>query len=230
MLLFLLPLAGCSSQSEPAQEDAEEPAEQAEAPAAQETEQLVIKESGYTVNNGYVHYAVAIENQSTTSEPDFAHILITGTDDEGDVVFSDDWTISHLPCSTVTYWANQAGNGKVKKDTKVEFEVTADTDAWQESNLTQADTYTFSKPKFQKDNYGNGGSVTGTIELAKEPPADEYLSPMLVVVFRDAKGKILTGDETFVDHDLKMGKKTAYEVTCYHVPKYETIEVHANPW
>ena len=51
---------------------------------------LVLKDSSYTIDNGYVHYVLAIENPNTGYMPEFVNVKVTGKRADGSISFSDD--------------------------------------------------------------------------------------------------------------------------------------------
>ena len=73
---------------------------------------LKIVESGWSANQqGYVHYAFALRNTSTTQQVQYPQITITGRAKDGSIVFSQTQTlIMAFPNQTV-YNAGQAGEG-----------------------------------------------------------------------------------------------------------------------
>ena len=57
----------------------------------------------------------------------------------------------------------------------------------------------------------------------------EVSSSIVAIVYRDANGKLLGGECTFVD-GLKAGGKTPFEIDAKDFSESKTYEVYANNW
>lgn len=194
---------------------------------------LELVDSHYTIDNGYVHYTVAIKNPNDGYMPDFAHIKVTGKKSDGSIDFSDDWVISSLAPGSTTYWANQAGDGNTVEGDTIDITVSVDKDSWRPSEPKPADLYKFDNTTVSPKDYG-GVKATGEITLTDENV--EYgingvTGPMIVCVFKDANGKLVGGFSGYVDSDLVEGTPSVFDISSFHeIDDYETYELYANPW
>lgn len=69
-------------------------------------------ESGWSANQqGYVHYAFALRNTSTTQQVQYPQITITGRAKDGSIVFSQTQTLNMAFPNQTVYDAGQAGEG-----------------------------------------------------------------------------------------------------------------------
>lgn len=78
-------------------------------------------------------------------------------------------------------------------------------------------------------------SVTGEITLLNDSEIDGHptSSPMLVAIFRDEEGNIISGISNFYDSDLVLDEAAPFEISGIGggVPdSYSSFEVYANPW
>ena len=225
-------LFGCSSGGSTSSSSSSSAAENnnvAEVADSAEPQDLIISDSGYVLKNGYVMYAVEIENPNTNWGAQYANISITATSKSGDIRFSDDWTVGPITPGTKTYWATQAGDGDTKKDDTVEFDVSVSDYNWSEGEATiPADLYTFDNVKVAKGEYNM--TAKGKITMS-ENDIDGAARPMLVCILKDEKGKIVTGFNGYMSSDLKPGKTTAFDIDGYFSDvKYKKAEMYANPW
>ena len=69
-------------------------------------------ESGWSADQqGYVHYAFALRNTSTTQQVQYPQITITGRAKDGSIVFSQTQTLNMAFPNQTVYDADQAGEG-----------------------------------------------------------------------------------------------------------------------
>ena len=233
--LLMVLVAGCGGASQPS-----EPAESKDnnntvtkEEQSKEPVDLVLKDSHYKIEDGYVFYTIAVENPNTGFMPMFANIKITGRKADGSIAFSDDWTISSLAPQSTTYWASQAGHGDVTEEDTIELSISVDKDNWQKSSPKPADLYVFDNVSVIPESYG-GLRVTGEITLTDETVdygINGVTEPMLVCVFKDADGNLVGGFSSYVDSDLTEGTPSVFDIGCYHeIGDYVTAEMYANPW
>lgn len=206
---------------------------QASSPA--EPEDLVVKDAGYVLNDGYIHYAVSIENPNDAYLAEFAHITVTGRTPDGAILFNDDWTVGSIMPGTTTYWATQAGNGDTTEDTSIEFNVSVNDDDWTHTNTqVPGDLYTFDNVTVSEDEWW-GLRATGEITLTDASIdvgwVNDVTSPMIVCILKDADGNIVSGFNGYLDTDLSEGAPAVFEIQSYYdIPEYATAEMYANPW
>jgi len=195
---------------------------------------LEIADSVYSIDNGYIHYAVCIENPNPDYRPSFAHIQVTGKTADDTIRFHDDWTISGMGPESTTYWVNQAGNGEVAEDDKIEISVTVNKSDWESSKqIIPEDLYTFDSVSVSEGDMG-WLRATGEITLTDDSYDLGYngpYKPMVVCILKDESGKLVGGFNGYIDSDLTVGEKSVFEISSYFkIGEYATAEVYANPW
>lgn len=194
---------------------------------------LVLKDSNYTIDNGYVHYVMAIENPNTGYMPEFVHVKVTGKRTDGTISFSDDWVISGLAPGSTTYWASQGGDGETTAEDTIDISISVNSDDWEKSDPKPADLYVFDNVSVAQEEFG-GVNVTGEITLTDASVDYGYqglTQPMLVCVFKDAEGNLVGGFDGFVFNDLVEGTPTAFDISSFFdIEGYDTVEMYANPW
>lgn len=194
---------------------------------------LVIVDSNYVIQNGYVMYTVAIENPNDDYMPEFAVIKVTGKKADGTIDFSDDWTISALGPGSTTYWASQAGEGNSTDDDTIDISVSVDSDNWKKSDPKPADLYTFDNVSVKTDDYGTM-KATGEITLTDESVdygMNGVKEPMIVCVLKDSDGKIVGGFNGYVDSELSEGQPYVFDIgLSFDAVEYDKAEMYANPW
>lgn len=232
-VIVLLGVIGCSSENsgdrkEPESRPTEPTSTQ---PAAEETKtsieplDLQVIESGYAVDeNGYVHYGIGIENPNTDYEVNSFMVTITGRDESGKIVFSDEQGMQFLLAGGKCYFGAQAGNGTAPST--VEFSVKVSHDFyWVENDKKSFEIYTIFNPNEVVGDWL--ASYTG--ELTANAEWSDIGSAWISVIFRDESGQIVGGANSFTDIS-KEGETVPFEISVYTVPSHASYEIHAVPW
>lgn len=189
---------------------------------------LEVVESGWSASDGgYVNYALTFSNASSDLTIEFPEILITGRDEDGNIVFADSQMLNVIfPGESLTC-GGIAGNGA--KPATVEFSF----GALQEHFVHREDGHAsiFEVRGLKEGRSAHGAtSFTGEVTLAER--GDEPLpigQVRLTLVLRDAKGEIVFGDMGFVTCPAE-GKTVPFELTPYGCPEYASAEVVAIAW
>lgn len=230
VFVLVLGLCGCSSSSSSSSETSSSDPEAKE--SNNEPQDLILKDYGYIINNGYVMYAVEIENPNTDWGADYANIVVTGKHKDGTIAFSDDWTIGNIMPGSDTYWASQAGDGDTVKSDDISIELTVDENNWQKTDeIIPENLYTFDNVTVKKDTFDYltaKGEITLTQDFAIG--STDAFGPMYVCILKDDKGKIITGFNGYANSDLKVGKATVFDISSSFNVKYKKAEMHANMW
>ncbi len=215
----------------PASSDGDEDSQGNAAPnggsAAQGDVALVVREYGYWVSDqGYVHYGVGLTCEGARGLQ-FATIEITGRDAAGSVVFSDTQTFGAMEPGEVLYYSGLAGNGTMPDSVEIaavrpeEYEV-----ATGEVNVPRYRTEGISTVEDEL----LGASFTGEVILDREGDAQLMTGDVFVsVILRDEDGSIVFGEMSFANAP-EAGERSAFEVNCFDVPDYDTVEVYAVAW
>lgn len=195
------------------------------APAA-EAADLEIVESGWSVDSqGYVHYAVGLRNNgdATIDNPGYT---VTGRDESGGVVFSDEQRVFAVPAGETVYFGSLTGNGTAP--TSVDFSLMG---VDQDQIRPEMDVPVFSVLDAGIVEGALGGfSVVGEIET--EHAGDESIGMgdvLVAVVLRDAGGNIVYGALTFVERPDE-GDSTSFEINVVDDVDYATYEVYTQAW
>ncbi|MBQ6395789.1 MAG: hypothetical protein IJH87_05540, partial [Atopobiaceae bacterium] len=189
--MLVLSLCACSGSQKPSSSDAAPSQEQA--PAESAIRDLEIVEAGDGVGeSGYLHYAICIHNPNETKSAMFPVVHVTCKDSEGTLISSDDWTLGEIRPGETAYYATQAGNGNITSDAEVSFTVTMREENWLDSKPLPDDPYVIDGLNVV-ESYGMY-SFLGEITLNEG--GEDYDSPMLVLVLRDADGNIVYGTST----------------------------------
>lgn len=189
--------------------------------------ELEVVESGWSVQNGYVKYGIGIANRSEDVMVEYPTIVITGRDEDGSVLFSDEQVLGFIMPQQTLYWGGQAGNGTLPET--VEFSL-AQPHNWALSTTGErAVKYSFADVRAVGDGFG-GVNFTGEVQQSKDGYKSDCSSQIAIsVVLRDSAGKIVYGTSGF-SHMPLSGEELPFEVAGGKVPAYESIEAYAVPW
>lgn len=223
-------IADESAQTQPLSESEDDAGDAGGAAAAPVTDEnpLEIVESGWSAGSGgYVNYAFALRNNSADSMIEYPTVTITGRADDGSIVFSQDQVLDVIYPGQTIWWAAPAGNGT--EPDSVEFAAAEPDDYNVSATSGQASTYSISNLSVVEDGFGSE-SFTGEVTLDRE--GDEAIgmgSVAILVVLRDGAGRVIYGEQTFVDRPVQ-GTSRSFEVSCFNPPDYASYEVHALSW
>ena len=196
-----------------------------DAPATEAVD-LEIVESGWSVDSqGYVHYAVGLRNNgvATIDNPGYT---VTGRDESGRVVFSDEQRVFAVPAGETVFFGSLTGNGTAP--TSVDFSLMG---VDQDQIRPEMDVPVFSvlDAGIVEGTLG-GFSVVGEIET--EHAGDESIGMgdvLVALVLRDAGGNIVYGALTFVERPDE-GESTSFEINVVNDVDYATYEVYTQAW
>ena len=186
-------------------------------------ESLKIVESGWTADkNGYIDYAVTLENSSEDLIIEYPEVVITGRDAEGSVVFSSSQVMGIIfPNSTMTFSCT-AGDGTAPE--VVEFSLARPQDYQVSVGVGEPTQYKVHDVASRRNSYG---MLTVSGEVEKVSQGDEPLSGgdvWLSVVLRDGEGDIISGANSFA-RSPSVGERMPFSMQIYDCPQYEALEV-----
>lgn len=184
---------------------------------------LKISESGWHVDsNGYVDYALTIQNTSEDLIVEYPEVIITGRAADGSVVFSKSQVMGVVYPGYDLAFACMTGDGTAPAT--VEFALGKPQD-YQVSvgtgHPTECKVHDLS---VRKD---GAGKLTVSGEVEKTVEGDEWLdsqSVWLSVILRDDQGQIVYGWNGFVESP-GLGEQMPFSIAVYSVPDYATVEV-----
>lgn len=201
--------------------------------SANEPQDLILVDSNYVLSNGYVEYALEIENPNTNYSPDFVTIIVTGKHADGSIAFNDEWVISAILPGSTTYWASQAGDGDTVESDVIEIKLSVKDSDWEKTEQSApADLYTFDNVTVTSSQFG-GLSAKGEITLNDDIDAgfNDAKTPMIVCILKDADGKIVAGFDGFMYSNLSVGTPSVFDIdSMFDKVEYASAEMYANPW
>ena len=184
---------------------------------------LKISESGWHVDsNGYVDYALTIQNISEDLIVEYPEVIITGRAADGSVVFSKTQVMGVVYPGYDLTFACMTGDGIAPAT--VEFSLGEPRDYQVSVGTGRPTEY---KVHGLATREGANGELTVSGEVEKTVEGDEAFSPQgvwLSVILRDDQGRIVYGWNEFVDSP-GLGRRMPFSVACYGCPDYETVEV-----
>lgn len=188
---------------------------------------LSIVESGYSNDDGYIHYGIALKNNKESCYTTYPTIRIVGKDDQEKIIFSEDQVLGLIGPGETIVFGCQAGNG-VSAST-VDFSVGTSSVSETRETDKKGEKYVFTNQSVHKDSIGNA-SFTGEVEKQN---ADEAIEPSdtaaVGLILRDESDSIVGGYIDFVTLNAD-GSKTAFELSVYNPPAFADYELHALSW
>lgn len=184
---------------------------------------LKISESGWHVDsNGYVDYALTIQNTSEDLIVEYPEVIITGRAADGSVVFSKSQVMGVVYPGYDLTFACMTGDGTAPA--MVEFALGKPQDYQVSVGTGHPTEY---KVLDQTARKGGAGKLAVSGEIEKTVEGDEWLDSQgvwLSVILRDDQGQIVYGWNGFVDSP-GLGEQMPFSIEVYSVPDYATVEV-----
>lgn len=184
---------------------------------------LKISESGWHVDsNGYVDYALTIQNTSEDLIVEYPEVIITGRAADGSVVFSKSQVMGVVYPGYDLTFACMTGDGTAPAT--VEFALGKPQDYQVSVGTGHPTEYKVHDLSVRKD---GAGKLTVSGEIEKTVEGDEWLDSQgvwLSVILRDDQGQIVYGWNGFVDSP-GLGEQMPFSIEVYSVPDYATVEV-----
>lgn len=230
--VLALGLVGCSGNSGTTSEpkDNNNSAEQAQ---SNEPQDLILADSNYVLSNGYVEYALEIQNPNDDYAADFVTVTVTSKHADGSIGFSDEWVVSNILPGSTSYWASQAGDGDTIESDNVEISLSVSDHNWNKTDQTMpADLYTFDNMTVAPGQF-SGLTAKGEITLNEDFSygTEDGESPMLVCILKDANGAIVAGFSGYMNSDLTVGTPSVFDIdSMFDAVEYTTAEMYANMW
>lgn len=223
------PATGEPAQSQPQQrpeDDAEDAGGASAAPVTDENP-LEIVESGWSANSGgYVNYAFALRNNGSV-QVDYPGVTITGRDEAGQVLFSQEQYVSGIPAGETRYFGFQAGNGTAPS--VVEFTPINPPEFALGSAEDTTAAFSVSGARAVSDGFG-GIKIVGEVTAERAGDDGGIGQVAITAVLRDESGAIVYGDTGFVSPP-SVGQTTSFEVLMIGAPDdYADLEVYAAQW
>ena len=182
-----------------------------------------IVESGYTLSDEYVNYAVVMENKSETTAFEYHKILITAYDANGDVLATEEQTMNEIQPGEKQMFASSVNcNGETPATVEFEMDsgdaISASDQAVKSSDLEISGT---------NERGGSFGSIKITGKITNNSVTDTDDVGVTVIFRKD--GKILMGETSYID-ELSASQSKAFELSAWSVPDHDSYEVLAFDW
>ena len=196
--------------------------------------EVEIVDSGYTVldpnsiGDIYLTYAVTIKNNNKKMAADFPVITVTGRNEDGSILFSEEHTLGTiLPGDTVS-WGDDCIDCKGETPASVDIAVGGADFVKPERSLNN----TVPSTDFAIENLSEvpgefDYAVTG--EITNNSDTD-YDSVAVTVILKN-QGKVVGGFTGYADN-LTAGKQAAFDISSFmsELPTHDSIEVVAQGW
>lgn len=236
-LSILLAFAACGGKTEPAQpteapaadgtSEAVTDAATTEAPATSELQDLEVKSFDYYVSNGYLKFAITVHNPNTDTAIELPSYRVTAKSASGSILGSFDHTLSIVyPGQDFVYCTQAFSVSEEPADVKVELLPPNDYNIKKVSALDHPEFIQLTVENTSVINDGFFTKMTGEIRNDNDYAID---SACLCALFKDADGKLVSSEFTFVDH-VAPGTTTPFELSIYDDNITDTYEVYANTW
>ncbi len=186
---------------------------------------LSVVESGWSMgDDGYVRFAYALRNGSSSTTVAFPQVTVTGKSASGNILFTRETTLWAIGAGQTQYYASIGEASEMPAS--VEFKPITPS-SYNLSTSKSTGSYSVNNVSESTDKYGMA-KVTGEV-TADEVGSDGSNQLMVTVVFRDGAGNIVGGDQAFVSCPAK-GESVAFSTVPTFAANYESIEVHACDW
>lgn len=243
-LALVFAFAACGGKTEPAQpteaptadaadtaSDAASDAAPAEAttaaPSESEPKDLEIKSFDYYVEDDYLHYVITIHNPNANTAIELPSYRITAKSASGSILGSYDHTLSIIYPGNDFVYASQAFSiSEEPADVKADLLPSEDYNIKKVSSLDHPEYTKLTVENTSVIEDGFFTKMTGEIRNDNDYTID---SACVCVVFRDAEGKVVSSDSTFVDF-VAGGTTTPFDLSLYSDNLTDTYEVYADIW
>lgn len=239
-LALVFAFAACGGKTEPAKpteapaadtadaaSDAASADDTTAAPSDTEPMDLELKSFDYYVENDYLHYVITIHNPNANTAIELPSYRITAKSASGSVLGSYDHTLSVVyPGHDFTYASQAFSVSEEPADVKADLLPSEDYNIKKVSALDHPEYIQLTAENTSVINDGFFTKLTGEIRNDNDYTVD---SSCVCVVFRDADGKVVASDSTFVDF-VAGGTTTPFEISIYSDNVTDTYEVFADIW
>ncbi|WP_050638441.1 hypothetical protein [Candidatus Stoquefichus sp. SB1] len=183
---------------------------------------LEIVESGYSQDNdlSYLNYGIIIKNPNKKLSVSYPVYTVTLYDKDGKIISNDEQTLTFINADD-TIAHGFVIESKGKKVDKVEFKIKTTDEDFIEREYIKSSDFIISNKNIDKENE----SFTGEVENK----SDKDCSQVAITLVLKKDDKIVYGDTTFVD-SVKSNDKSAFELSEYDLPKYDSYEFYAKAW
>jgi hypothetical protein len=199
---------------------------QASAPVASKRAPLELVKTGYQVKvvlgTVMVYWQAIVKNPNTDSTGQFIKLRLSEFAADGSVVGTSDQDLNTIGPGELKAWANV--DLPSAKPAKVEISLVGND--WLDGSFTAADypAFTFDKVKTAPADSGfqTSGLVTNHFKV-------KVSQTRVTVLFEDASGKLIGGDESFVN-EIASGSNAPFQITVDSQVKPASVIVFGDNW
>lgn len=186
-----------------------------------------VKEIGYAVDNGWLHYAMILQSNLSDTAIQYPELRITSRDANGNLLGVTTQVLMVLYPEQEAVWASLASEVS-EVPASVEVELVEP----QHYNLvapTKLEHPEYIPLEVQGASLKKGDYSATLIGEVYNPNNYDIPSAAINVIFRDTSGKLMAGCNGFCN-GVKAGGKAAFEIYVQSELIGETYEVYAMPW
>ena len=199
----------------------------------EDAKQPVLLDSGYTVlppnsiGSVYLTYVVKIQNQNKDMAAEYTTITITGKNEDGSILFTEDQSIGTILPGDTVYWADDSVNCKNQAPDTVEITVDGARFVPADEVDDTALSSDFIIENLSEVTGSYDKSLTGEITNNSEIDFDDVA---VTVVYKQGD-EIVGGFHSYVEN-MPAGKRAAFDISSWNLEEleYDSIEVYALSW
>lgn len=210
-------LTGCGGDSE------EEPPKDEKQPTEEKDTNLPleISDSGYSIDDQYLVYGVAVKNPNKKQSIQFPKYTVTAYAEDNSIISTGDQTLNLIGPGETVYWAGQL-DCKGKIPAKVDFVAKNGKDDYISKESLNEYLVVENSSKIDSDYYT---SFTGQVRNNHKKDIDQAA----VIIIYKSEGKIVGGEYSFVD-DIAPEQTVPFEISSYKEITYDSFEIFAYDW
>lgn len=184
---------------------------------------MEIKDSGYSVSNGYMYYSINIYNPNAEAAIEYPTFRVTAKDSAGVLLGTTEQTLSLIRPGQEFWYGSQAFEIEETPAT-VEFEIVPP----DEYNVTKESALEHPKyvPLTVENAVQRDDRFMGEVKNDNDYNIE---SGIVTVVFRDDAGKLIGGYSTFLDQ-IAASSTAPFDMSMYSDYATPNFEVYANVW
>jgi hypothetical protein len=221
-------LSGCAQASSSTSQSGDRGSSGAQAatPASSQPAPLELVTTGYQVKVSLgtvmVYWQAIIKNPNTESAGQYIKLRLTEFSADGSIVGTSDQTLNTIGPGEQKAWANV--DLPSAKPSKVEISLVGND--WLEGSFTASDYPAFTADKVKTVPSDSGYQTTG---LIKNNFKVKVSQTRVTVLFEDANGKLIGGDESFVN-EIAPGSNAPFQIAVDSQTKPAKVLVFGDNW
>lgn len=197
--------------------------------AALESDGMVtVKEAGFQVKGKgkWLYYSFIAHSNLTDKAIKYPEFKIVVRDAEGGLISSDSQVLNTLYPGQDIMYGNMGMNVEGESPASIEIEFVEPGDDWHIIDPSETEYPGYQPIEVDSARLKKDGNIVGEFTNPNSFDIDQVA---VTVLFRDADGKLLAGETTFVN-GAKAGKSTAFEIRVDKELATDNYEVFVQPW